>query len=352
MIDASSCSAKQRSSSALGESLTPRISTPWLRTSRTPASSIARAAFATSGVTDWALLTWVWMASDTPRERALAHDAGHALDDVVLQPVLGQAHQRLGGEPDVADVVDLEQLVEEPLEVLPRHVGHVAAGDDDVAHLGGAVQVVEHRGVAVDRLAGQLELGELRRRVADEVHPRAVAAVLRARRQHLGEHLGGVAVGEPLDGPHVVLVQAVARRERVARPVGAAVGEDREHVVAHRVGVEGLGERGAGRGHVAVGARDHRVHHLRRHEHRHRRPLGLVALEVGVEAVLEQVAHQRAQLRDVLHAVRPLPLGVGPLLGGDVTPPRESGPVGLNQLTTPVGVGLVDVRRHNWQDTQ
>ena len=98
---------------------------------------------------------------DTARA-GLGADPGHALDDVVLQPVLGQAHERLGREPDVADVVDLEQLVEEPLEVLPRHVGHVATGDDDVAHLGRAVQVVEHRGVAVDRLAGQLELGELR----------------------------------------------------------------------------------------------------------------------------------------------------------------------------------------------
>ena len=74
--------------------------------------------------------------------------------------------------------------------------------------------------------------------VADQVHAGAVAAVLRAGRQQLGEHLGGVAVGEPLGHPHVVLVQRVAGGVRVRGPVGAPVGEHREHVVAHRVGVE------------------------------------------------------------------------------------------------------------------
>ena len=52
-------------------SFTPRSSTPWFRTSRTPASSMAAAARATSGVTDWAAFTWVWMAMLTPRERAV-----------------------------------------------------------------------------------------------------------------------------------------------------------------------------------------------------------------------------------------------------------------------------------------
>ena len=35
-----------------------------------------------------------------------AGDPLQALDDVGLQPVLGQAHQRLGGQPDVADGLD------------------------------------------------------------------------------------------------------------------------------------------------------------------------------------------------------------------------------------------------------
>src|SRR3712207_7872921 len=42
------------------------------------------------------------------------------------------------------------------------------------------------------------------RRVAHQVHPRAVPAVLRAGRQQLRQHLGGVAVGQALDGPHLV----------------------------------------------------------------------------------------------------------------------------------------------------
>jgi hypothetical protein len=148
----------------------------------------------------------------------------------------------LVAEPDVADGVDLEQLVEEALEVLPRQVGDVAAGDDDIAHPRGALEVVEHRGIPVDRLARELELGDLGRGVADEVHPRAVPAVLRAGRQHLGQHLGRVAVGQPLDRPHVVLVERVARGEGVRGPIGPAVGEDREHVAADRVRKEGLGE--------------------------------------------------------------------------------------------------------------
>ena len=172
----------------------------------------------------------------------------HAGADVVLQPVLRQAHQGLGGQPDVADVLDVEQPRDERLEVLERHVGDVAAGDDDVAHAGGAAQVVDHRVVAVDRLEVELQLVDDRRRVADEVHAGAVPAVLRAGRQQLGEHLGGVAVGEALGDPHVVLVQRVAGGVRVARPVGAPVGEDREHVVADRVGVERLGPGLAGAG--------------------------------------------------------------------------------------------------------
>ena len=174
-------------------------------------------------------------------------DPLHAGDDLVLQPVLRQPHQRLGGQPDVADVLDLQQLGEELLEPGPGHVGDVAAGDHDVAHRRGAAQVVEHLGVPVDRLAEELQLVDRRRGVADQVHPGAVPAVLRAGRQQLGQHLGGVAVGQALGDPHVVLVQRVAAGVRVRGPVGAPVGEHRDHVVAHRVGVERLGQRARAR---------------------------------------------------------------------------------------------------------
>ena len=315
MICAPSRSRKHRSSSACGSALTPLRMTPWLRTSRRPASSIARVASATSGVIECAWLAWVCIAIETPRSRAIVETRRHALDDVGLQPVLRQADQRLGGQPDVADVLDREDLGQERLEPGPRHVGDVATGDHHVAHRRRTPQVVEHVADPVVRLRDELELLDDRRGVADQVHPGAVAAVLRAGRQQLGEHLGGVAVGQPLGRPHVVLVQRVAGGVRVRGPVGAAVGEDRQHVVTDRVGVERLGQRPrAGRSRV----RDHRVHHLRRHEHRHRRALVLVPLEVGVEPVVDQVAEQLAELLDVLDAVGALPLDRGPVLGGDV----------------------------------
>ena len=106
--------------------------------------------------------------------------------------------------------------VEEGLEPRPRHVGHVAAGDDDVAHRracgAGSRASSPCRSTG---LPANLSLSITGRGVADQVHPGAVPAVLRAGRQQLGEHLGGVAVGQPLGDPHVVLVQRVAGGVRV-----------------------------------------------------------------------------------------------------------------------------------------
>jgi hypothetical protein len=220
---------------------------------------------------------------------------GHAVADLRLQPVLRHPHQRLGRQPDVADRVDLHQPGDERLQPRERHVGHVATGDDDVAHPRRAVQVVDHRVQPVDRLRHELQLRNLRRRVSDQVHPGAVPAVLRAGRQDLGQHLGGVAVGQALDRPHLLLVQRVAGGERMRRPVGVAVGVDRQHVAADRVGVDRIG---AGR----LGRHD-RVEHLRRDQQRHRGPLGLVALEVGIELIADEVAPDGTQLPHVLDAM-------------------------------------------------
>ncbi len=66
----------------------------------------------------------------------------------------------------------------------------------------------------------------------------------------------------------------------------------------------------------------------------------LVPLEVGVERLVEQVAHQGAQLPDVLHAVGALPLRAAPLLVGHVAPARQPAPVGLDELDPAVAVGL------------
>ena len=205
----------------------------------------------------------------------------------------------------------------------------------------GAAQVVDHRVQPVGRLEHELVLVDLGGGVADQVHPGAVPAVLRAGRHDLGEHFGGVAMGESLDGPHLRLVQRVPRRVRVARPVGTTVAEDRQHVVPNRVGVERLGVRARRQGR----GRSDRVEHLRRQQHRHRGPLGHVALQVGVQPLLEQVAHDRAQLLDVLHAVRPLPLHVAPLRLGHVPPAGQPGPVRLDQLGAAVGIRLLGGRR-------
>jgi Cu/Ag efflux pump CusA len=109
------------------------------------------------------------------------------LVDDNIKPVLGQAHQRLGGEPDVADVVDVEQLVDERLQPGPRHVPDVAAGDDDVADTGGAAQVVEHGVHPVDRLEQQLQLVDLRgHHQRMPVHPQPVGAqVIAAEKENI-----------------------------------------------------------------------------------------------------------------------------------------------------------------------
>ena len=265
-------------------------------------------------------------------------DALEALDDLRLDPVLRQRRQRLRRQADVADGLDVHQAHQERLELRPRHVGDVAAGDHHVAHARGLLQVGDHRVLAVDRLERQLVLLDLLGRVADEVHPGAVAAVLRAGRDHLGQHLGRVAVGQALHDPHLRLVQRVALRVRVARPRRVAVALDREHVAADRVGVERLGHLRR----VGARRRRHRVDHLRRQQHRHGRHLALVGGQVVVEALLQQVAHQGAQLLGVADAVHPLPLGVTPLGLGHVVPAREAAPVGFHQLGASVFVGLVE----------
>ena len=85
------------------------------------------------------------------------------------------------------------------------------------------LQVVDHRRRSRSTgLSVELELVDLRGGVADQVHPGAVPAVLRAGGQQLGEHLGRVAVGQPLDHPHLVLVQRVAGGVRVRRPLRVA----------------------------------------------------------------------------------------------------------------------------------
>ena len=96
----------------------------------------------------------------------------------------------------------------------------------------------------------------------------------------------------------------------------------------------------AGLSACGVGVACHRVEHLRGHEHRHRGRALDVSLEVGVEPIVDEVAEHGMQLRDVLHAVRALPLRRPPVVGRDVGPAGEAGPVGLLERLIAVGVRL------------
>ena len=237
---------------------------------------------------------------------------------LVLEEVLRDPHQALGRDADVADVLDVEQVEQPLLQPLDRDVGHVAAGDHDVADARRASEVVEHRVPALVLLHLELVLQDLGRVVAHQVHPRAVAAVLGARRDQLGEHLGRVAVREPLDRPHVGLVQRVTGGHRVGRELLVAVGQRGGHVAANGVGPQ-------------VGL-VHRVDHLGREQHRHRRPLLLVALDVRVQVVGQQVAEGPLELHEVLDRVGALPLRRLPLLLRDVAEPGQARPVGFDVL--------------------
>jgi hypothetical protein len=76
----------------------------------------------------------------------------------------------------------------------------------------------------------------------------------------------------------------------------------------------------------------HRVDHLRRDEHGHRRALLLVAADVLVELLAQMVAECLLELREVLDGVGALPLGALPLLVGDVLVAGKASPVGLHEL--------------------
>ena len=262
----------------------------------------------------------------------------HPGPHVVAEPVLGESHQRLGGQPDVADVLHVQQVGDEGLEPGPRQVGHIAAGDHHVPHPGRSLQVTDHGGQPVVPRHAELVLADGGGRVAHQVHPRAVAAVLGTRGQYLGEDLGGVAMGEAFDRPHLGLMERVPGGVGMGGPVGAAVAEDRDHVTADRVGVERLGEAGRGRS----GRGHHRVEHLRRDQHRHGGPFTLVTFQISEERLGQAGTGHLAQLPDVLHAVGPLPLRRFPLRRGHVRPAGETPPVRLGEFPALVGVRLVD----------
>src|SRR6266511_2406027 len=74
----------------------------------------------------------------------------------------------------------------------------------------------------------------------------------------------------------------------------------------------------------------HGVEHLRRDQHRHRGPLGLVALDRGEQVLGQQVAERGLELAQVLDRMGALPLGRLPLGGVDAGVAGQAPPVGLD----------------------
>ena len=73
---------------------------------------------------------------DPPLEGLLRQPL-HAAQHVVLEKMLRETDQPLGGEPDVPDVGDVQQRVDERLELGDVQIGDVAARHDHVAHRSG-----------------------------------------------------------------------------------------------------------------------------------------------------------------------------------------------------------------------
>ena len=158
----------------------------------------------------------------------------------------------------------------------------------------------------------------LRHVVAHQVHAGAVTAVLGTGGEHLRQHLGGIAVGQPLHDPHVRLVEAVTAGARMVRPVGPPVVERGQHVPADRA--------------VPQVVQVHGVDHLRREEDRHRRPLALVPVDAGQQGLGEEVSERLLQLAQVLDRVLSLPERALPVRPGGRAVAGDAGPVRLPEL--------------------
>ena len=207
---ASPCSAKHRSSRSSAVAFTPRINTPWLRTSRSPASSSARAAAATSGVTDCTWLMWVCSARLTPRAAATCATR--------LTPSTTFACSQCCGSAASAFVAKrISRMVSISSNCMTndssRGQGTFATSPPDTTtsrtRRCGA-QVVQHSVLPVGRVQGQPGLADRWCGIADQIHPRAVTAILRAGRHQFGEYLGRVSMGQPFHHPHVALVQRIS----------------------------------------------------------------------------------------------------------------------------------------------
>jgi hypothetical protein len=69
--------------------------------------------------------------------------------------------------------------------------------------------------------------------------------------------------------------------------------------------------------------------------------LSLITQKVLIKSIVNQLAQDGVELPNVFHAVHTLPTSIPPLRDADLAPARESAPVGLDQFTPSVKVGLL-----------
>ncbi len=197
-------------------------------------------------------------------------------------------------------------------------VGDISATDDDVAHRWRDAEIIEHLLIAIFLRNLEFQLYHLGHVVANQVHARAVAAILRTSGEQLRKHLGGITMGQTFHGPHVGFVERVAAGLGMARPFRMTVIKRGEHVAAHRVVPQVLVVHG--------------VQHVRRDEDRHRGALFDVALDAGHQRFGDQVAKNVFKFLEVLYRVATLPQRRFPLFLRDVLVARKAPPVRFNEL--------------------
>ncbi len=235
----------------------------------------------------------------------------------VLQKVLRDPHQSLARQADVADVRDVHQRADEMLQLANRYIGDIPSGNHHVANRGRPAKIVQNLVVTFlgRRLkTGLLHLGHI---VADQIHPRAVAAVLGTGGQQLRQDLGRVPMGEPFDHPHVRLMQTVSAGLGMTGPLAHPVAEGRQHVAAQWVAPKVL--------------LVHRVEHLRGEQQRHRCSLALILFDARKQVLGKPLPQDLLQLSKILDRVSTLPQRAFPLRRGDFAVSGKARPVRLHE---------------------
>ncbi len=235
----------------------------------------------------------------------------------ILQKMLRNAHQAFGGQTNVFDIRNVHDRGHKGFELGDGHIRQITAGNDDVAHRRRLAQIIEHLLVAILLRNPESQLSYLRDVVANQIHARAMTTILRTSRKHFGENFCGIAMREPLDGPHVGFVQAVAAGFRMTRPFGIAIVEGGQHVAAHGI--------------VPEIFLIHGVEHLRRDEDGHGGALFDVALHTLQKVLRQQRTENGLKFFQILDGVAALPERGFPFRGSDIFIAGEAAPIGLGE---------------------